>query len=85
MIFNSPQGIFGNTNAIPQCTRGPFALDECAPDSQAGLITIHAKYKGNPNYLLGTAPIYDMVPQRGRNGCASPSSRRSSISRSRFR
>ena len=63
MIFNSPQGIFGNTNAIPQCSSVAFALDECAPDSQVGLITIHAKYKGNPNYLLGTAPLFDSFPQ----------------------
>ena len=62
VIYNLPQGIFGNTNAISQCTEVSFALDECAPDSQAGLITIHANYKGNPNYLLGTAPIYDVVP-----------------------
>ena len=39
-----------------------FALDQCPSNSQAGLITIHANYEGNPNYLLGTAPIYDLVP-----------------------
>ncbi len=63
MSFESPQGIFGNTNATPQCSAVAFALDECGPDSQVGLITIHADYKGNPDYLLGTAPIYDIVPQ----------------------
>jgi hypothetical protein len=63
VIFNSPKGIFGNTNATPQCGAVAFALNECGPDSQVGLITIHANYKGNPNYLLGTAPIYDIVPQ----------------------
>ena len=46
--FESPQGIFGNTNATPQCSAVAFALDECGPDSQVGLITIHADYKGNP-------------------------------------
>ncbi len=63
VLFNSPEGIFGNTNAIPQCSAVAFALNECGPDTQVGLITIHANYKGNPNYLLGTAPIYDIVPQ----------------------
>jgi hypothetical protein len=63
VIFNSPQGVFGNTNAITQCSSSSFALDECAPDTQAGLITIRANYKGNPNYLLGTAPVYNRVPQ----------------------
>ena len=33
-----------------------------SPNSQVGLITVYANYEGNPNYLLGTAPIYDMVP-----------------------
>jgi hypothetical protein len=61
--FESPQGIFGNTNATPQCSAVAFALDECGPDSQVGLITIRANYKGNPNYQLGTVPIYDIVPQ----------------------
>jgi len=60
VIYNSPEGIFGNTNAITQCSSVAFALEECAPDSQAGLITIHANYKGNPNYLLGTAPLFDV-------------------------
>jgi hypothetical protein len=61
--FNAPTGIFGNTNAILQCTQTDFALQQCPTDSQAGLITIHALYNGDPNYLLGTAPLYDLAPQ----------------------
>ena len=63
VIFNTPQGVFGNTNAITQCTAAFFALDECPANSQAGLITVHANYGGESNKLLGTAPIYDIVPQ----------------------
>jgi len=63
VVFEAPQGVFGNTNAITQCTSVALSLDECPPDSQAGLITVHASYEGNSEYLLGTAPIYDMVPQ----------------------
>ena len=33
------------------------------PDAQVGLITIRANYEGNPNYLLGTAPIYSIAPR----------------------
>ena len=40
-----------------------FAFEECVPDSQAGLITVYANYEGNPHYLLGTAPIYDLEPE----------------------
>jgi len=62
VIFNTPGGVFGNTNAITQCTSVDFALDRCPSSSQAGLITIYANYDGNSNYLLGTAPIFDLVP-----------------------
>jgi hypothetical protein len=62
VIFSAPEGIFGNPNAIFQCTAIDFALDQCAPNSQAGLATIYASYSGNPSYLLGTAPIYGLEP-----------------------
>ena len=49
----------------PSAPPADFALDQCPPNSQAGLITIHANYEGNPDYLLGTAPIFSIVPQEG--------------------
>jgi hypothetical protein len=63
VIFNAPTGVFGNPYAITHCTSSDFALDQCPSDSQAGLITIRANYKGNPDFLLGTAPIFDLEPQ----------------------
>jgi hypothetical protein len=63
VIFNAPEGVFGNPNALTRCTASAFALQECPVNSQAGVITIRANYEGNPEYLLGTAPIFDMVPQ----------------------
>jgi len=65
ILFNAPAGIFGNTNAITECTSVDFGLEQCPTSSQAGLITIHANYEGNPNFLLGTAPLYDLAPQSG--------------------
>ena len=62
VMLNTPEGIFGNPQAIPQCTSVDFAQESCPSSSQAGLITIHARYNGDPNALLGTAPIYDIVP-----------------------
>ncbi len=56
--------MFGNPNAITRCTSSDFALHACPADSQAGLITVYANYEGNPNNLLGTAPIYDLEPRR---------------------
>ena len=57
-----PEGVFGNPQAIRQCTTVDFAQQECPPTSQAGVVTIHANYGGNTNNLLGSAPIFDMVP-----------------------
>ncbi len=37
MIFNAPEGIFGNPNAVTHCTSSDFALDQCPSNSQAGL------------------------------------------------
>jgi hypothetical protein len=62
VIFNAPTGLFGNPRALTQCPASEFALDECSSDSQAGLITIRANYEGNPDYLLGTAPIFSLIP-----------------------
>jgi hypothetical protein len=59
---NTPEGIFGNPNAITKCGSEDFALERCPSSSQAGLITIRADYGGNPNALLGTAAIYDRQP-----------------------
>ena len=60
VIFNAPTGVFGNTNAIERCSAIDFTLEECPSTSQVGLITIRANYEGNPSFLLGTAPIYDI-------------------------
>ena len=62
VTFNAPQGVFGNPNAITECTSVDFANDQCPSSSQAGLITIRANYEANSNFLLGTAPIYDLEP-----------------------
>jgi hypothetical protein len=62
VIFNAPEGLFGNPNALFKCAPSDFALDQCPSNSQAGLITIRASYKGNPGYLLGTAPIFGLEP-----------------------
>jgi len=59
---NTPEGLFGNPNAISRCSAVDFALTRCPSASQAGLVTIHANYGGDPDKLMGTAPIYDLDP-----------------------
>jgi hypothetical protein len=64
VIFNAPEGLFGNPNAVVPCSSADFALAQCSPDAQVGLITIYANYQGDPNNLLGTAPIFAVEPQQ---------------------
>jgi hypothetical protein len=61
-IFNAPEGIFGNPNAVPRCTSSDYAQQRCPSNTQVGLITVYAGYEGDPDHLLGTAPMYDLTP-----------------------
>jgi hypothetical protein len=65
VVFEAPEGVFGNPNAVSECTAADFAINECSPNSQAGLATIVAKTDAEPEELLGTAPIFVLVPQEG--------------------
>jgi hypothetical protein len=58
---NLPAGVFGNPGAILKCKASDFVLNECGSDTQAGIISIYANHNGDPNFLLGTAPLYNMV------------------------
>ncbi len=60
ITFDAPQGIYGDPAVLGECTALDSALLQCPPTSQAGLITVHADYEGDPNYLLGTAPVYNV-------------------------
>ena len=59
---NTPPGVFGNPNAVVECSAEGFAFQTCPSESQVGLITVYANSGGNPNKLLGTAPIYSREP-----------------------
>ncbi len=58
-----PAGFFVYPTALPRCTAEEFASFACWPSSQAGLISIWAEYGGDPSYLLGTAPVYALMPE----------------------
>jgi hypothetical protein len=62
IIFKAPEGVFGNPNAVTECTPSSFALDRCPSNSQVGVITVHGNYHGDPDYLLGTAPLFILEP-----------------------
>jgi hypothetical protein len=65
IIFELPKGMYGNPSVLTQCSSVDFALTQCPPSAQAGLLVVRANYEGNPEYLLGTAPIYSVDPGGG--------------------
>ncbi len=60
LVINLPTGVFGNPGAIFKCRAADFVINRCQPGAQVGLITVVANYNGNPNFVLGTAPVYNM-------------------------
>jgi hypothetical protein len=62
VVFNAPEGLFGNSGALLRCSSSDFALTQCPPNSQAGTVTVYARHNGTPNKLLGTAPIFNLDP-----------------------
>jgi hypothetical protein len=60
--FDLPRGMFGNPKVLSTCEALDLALLQCPSNSQVGLITIRANYEGDPNHLMGTAPIYGVQP-----------------------
>ena len=60
VFVNMPAGVFGNPGAIFRCRAAVFVINECPPGAQAGYISIVANYEGDPNFVLGTTPIYNM-------------------------
>src|SRR5262249_25629074 len=60
VTVNLPEGVFGNPGAVEKCRAASFVVNECQSGSQVGTITIVANYEGNTNYVLGTAPLYNM-------------------------
>src|SRR5215213_3903785 len=63
VAVNLPEGVFGNPNAVPPCDLSDFALFQCPTAAQVGTVTIWASYGGDPDHLLGTAPVYDLEVQ----------------------
>jgi hypothetical protein len=60
IAFDAPRGLFGNPRVLTQCTALDFSLQQCPPNAQVGYIVIHADYEGDPNHLMGLAPIYTL-------------------------
>jgi hypothetical protein len=53
-----PRGFFFYPGLMVRCTANQFAASECPIASQVGIVTIHGSHEGNPDFELGTAPVY---------------------------
>ena len=60
ITVNLAPGVFGNPGAILKCRAADFAVNECGAGAQAGIVTLIARHEGDPNYILGTVPVYNM-------------------------
>jgi hypothetical protein len=60
LAVDLPPGIFGNPGAISRCRSADFAVNQCPPGSQAGIVSIRARHEGDPAFVLGTSPVYNM-------------------------
>jgi hypothetical protein len=55
-----PTGFIGNPHAVPRCTLTLFSAEECAPESQVGVMSLGG--------LFGQVPIYNMEPHENEPG-----------------
>src|SRR3954454_17814100 len=62
IAFDLPPGMFGNPSVLAECSSVDFALTQCSPSSQVGVIVVRPNYKGDADSLLGTAPIFNVDP-----------------------
>ncbi len=60
VVVNLPEGVFGNPGAVRKCRSADFVVNDCGTATQVGTIGLIADYEGNENYVLGTAPVYNM-------------------------
>ena len=63
-----PEGFGFIPHWVTRCTAVDFDLTKCPSNSQVGLITIRATPEEEPESLLGTAPVYALLPDEGEFG-----------------
>jgi hypothetical protein len=66
--LDAPVGIAVFPVSVPGCTAANFALNACSASSQVGLVTVYAAYGGEPQALMGTAPVYAIEAAAGELG-----------------
>jgi hypothetical protein len=67
-LIDLPPGAFIYAESVPRCSSTQFSLNGCPVNSQVGVVTVRGTHEGNPNYLLGTAPVYLLGAEEGELG-----------------
>jgi hypothetical protein len=62
-VVGLPPGLSGNPQAVPRCTAGAMASNNCSPDAQVGLATLVLATQGD-GFPFTTA-VYNLVPEDG--------------------
>jgi hypothetical protein len=60
IVVNLPEGVFGNPGAVRKCRSADFVVNKCGTATQVGTIGLIADYEGDENFVLGTAPVFNM-------------------------
>jgi hypothetical protein len=63
--ITGPSGVALFPTAVLRCPSVDFAANECHPGAQVGLVTVWGDNEGNREYLLGTAPVYNLAFEPG--------------------
>lgn len=64
-VVGLPRGLFFNPTASPRCAETDFDSYACPSASQVGLVTLRAETESEQAALMGTAPVYALVPGPG--------------------
>lgn len=65
LVIGAPTGLFLYPDAAPRCAASTFGETSCTPSTQVGLVTVRANHESDPDFLLGTAPVYMLAPGPG--------------------
>jgi hypothetical protein len=66
-----PAGFIGNPHATPQCKAADFAREECAADSQVGLLEYTVELGGGVPLTFPREPVYNTIPKPEQAGLLS--------------
>jgi hypothetical protein len=66
LAVDLPPGLFGDPNAVPQCTRAQLDGENCPSQSQIGIDAVGVtEGQGGMNGFIAVLPVYNMVPPPG--------------------